>query len=80
MRSTEFWVLTPCSWDRPDVSEEYIAPIFRIEAINQQTQAASRIGLFFDFEDGTDMFLRNIGLFSEPHSIIAPKTLFVMCL
>jgi hypothetical protein len=42
-----------------DVSEEYIASIFRIEEIIC-FHAAFLLGLFFGSEDEGDMFLRNV--------------------
>jgi hypothetical protein len=56
-----------------DVSEEHIASIFRdeeyadqetsVKAGGQQgcSHSGSFLGLFFDPEDGGDMFLRNVG-------------------
>jgi hypothetical protein len=38
-----------------DVSEEHIASIFRVEKDEQENS------LFFDPEDGGDMFLRYVG-------------------
>jgi hypothetical protein len=40
-----------------DVSEEHIASIFRATCFH----AGFLLGLFFDPEDGVDMFLRNVG-------------------
>jgi hypothetical protein len=48
-----------------DVSEEYIASIFRIEEYakpdDSTLQADHLLGLFFGPDDGGDMFLRNVG-------------------
>jgi hypothetical protein len=51
-----------------NVSEEYVASIFKGEEETSMKQAAPSclmmfflIGLFFNFEDGGDMFLGNIG-------------------
>jgi hypothetical protein len=54
-----------------DVLEEHIASIFRVEeyaeqetsvkAGGEQSSAGFLLGLFFDPEDGGDMFLRNVG-------------------
>jgi hypothetical protein len=52
--------------------EEHIAPIFRVEKYAEQDitmktggkqvfHAGILIGMFFDSEDGDDMFLRNVG-------------------
>jgi hypothetical protein len=50
-----------------EVSEEHIASIFRVEEISSaRNQQASRWQAefwtyFFDPEDGSDMFLQNVG-------------------
>jgi hypothetical protein len=47
------------------LSEEYVASIFRIEEQMKQETSVRKVGsrylLFFDPEDGDDMFLRNVG-------------------
>jgi hypothetical protein len=45
-----------------DVSEEHIVSIFRVEHI------------FFDPEDGGDMFLRNIGWHSTDYTVLYPRS------
>jgi hypothetical protein len=35
-------------------------------------QAGILHGLFFDPEDGRDMFLRNVGLFSTDYTVLYP--------
>jgi hypothetical protein len=42
------------------VSEEHVASIFRVEQAEQDTSVKA-CGLFFDTENGSDMFLRNVG-------------------
>jgi hypothetical protein len=48
-----------------DVSEEHIASIFRIEEASTCFQAGFLHGLFFDPEDGGEIFLRNVGRVSK---------------
>jgi hypothetical protein len=60
-KSTIFWDITPCSLFSADVSEEHIASIFSRALLATCFQAGFRLGLFFDPEDGGDMFLRNVG-------------------
>jgi hypothetical protein len=47
-----------------DASKEYVASIFRVEEqaalISTCFQAGFLLSLFFDPEDGGDMFLRNV--------------------
>jgi hypothetical protein len=40
-KNTVFWTVMLCSADRPDVSEEHITSIFRVEEIAKKKQAAS---------------------------------------
>jgi hypothetical protein len=62
MKSTTFWDITPCSpLSVNRLSEEHIAFIFRVENISSaRNQLASRT-FSNDREDGSDMFLRNVG-------------------
>jgi hypothetical protein len=56
-----------------DVSEEHTAFIFRVKEYEQALLATCfhpgfLLGLFFDLEDGGDMFLRNIGWHSTDYT------------
>jgi hypothetical protein len=45
-----------------DISEEYVASIFRVEEqAYYLLHAGFLLGLVFDLEDGGEMFLRNLG-------------------
>jgi hypothetical protein len=58
-------------WKSTDVAEEHVASIFRVEEwAKQETglallatnfHAGFLLGLSFEPEDGSDMFLRNVG-------------------
>jgi hypothetical protein len=66
------------------VSEEHIAFVIRVEerdeqkstvkAGGQQRLAGFLLGLFFDPEDGGNMFLRNVYLFSTDYTAFNPRT------
>jgi hypothetical protein len=57
MKCTIFWDITQCSPLKvSDVSEEHVACIFRVEA-ELCFHTGLLLGLFFDPEDGGDMFL-----------------------
>jgi hypothetical protein len=57
---------------RSGVSEEYIAFIFKDE-MRERKESSKKLasifglllGLLFDHEDGSDIFLRNVGLFPK---------------
>jgi hypothetical protein len=56
MKSTVFWDLIPCrALKFTNVSAGYTASTFRVE--EQAKQAASKLGLLLDPEDGGNMFL-----------------------
>jgi hypothetical protein len=60
MRSKVLWIVTLCSFGG-------ISSIFRVSKPSkekkQPTVASSLSGLLFDTEDGSNMFLQNVGLF-----------------
>jgi hypothetical protein len=53
-----------------DISEEYIASIFRVEVFATCLHAGLLFGLFFDPEVGCDMFLRNFGSHSTDYTAL----------
>jgi hypothetical protein len=65
----------------PDVSEEHIVSIFRVEGLNQarnqfslpQASAGFLLGLLFKAEDGGYMFVRNVGLLSIDRTALYPR-------
>jgi hypothetical protein len=54
--STVFWVVTPCTAEKPEVSEEYIASIFKVEEYAKQETISFRITLYYSPEDRTYNF------------------------
>jgi hypothetical protein len=66
------WIVIPYSSEKTDVSEEQLAPILRIEEYAKQESkkkteglilAGCLLGFLSDPDDGSNMFLRDIGLF-----------------
>jgi hypothetical protein len=65
MKSTIFWHITPSSPKKAtDFSEEHIATCFH---------AGFLLGLFFDTENGGEMFLRNVGCLSTDYMALYPR-------
>jgi hypothetical protein len=72
----------PCNLEKPDVSEEHMAPIVRAEAWTKKEtskkQAASRdgslLGLLFNLTDGGFIFLLNVGIFPNYTTLQARRT------
>jgi hypothetical protein len=66
-----------------DVSEEHIASIFRVKKSGGKVftcfHAGILLSLFFDPEDGGDMFLRNFGFtFNGLQGVISQKLILLI--
>jgi hypothetical protein len=68
MKRITFWFVLPCSWWKPDVAEEYIASIFRVDQEANQgicllpASASFSLVVILDAEDGGGAFISNIEL------------------
>jgi hypothetical protein len=68
MNSSIFYNITPCSPLKD--SQERVASIFKVD--DHLLDASLLLGLFFDPEDGGDMFLRNGGRISMGYMMSYP--------
>jgi hypothetical protein len=80
MKSTLFWDLMPCSPLKVNrrfggtwlpYSDSRNKPARNQSEVRWQAEFLH--GLFFDIEDGGDMFLRNVGLLPEDHTALYPR-------
>jgi hypothetical protein len=72
MKNSIFWDITPRSLLKStDVSEEHVASI--LSSACYLLRAGFLRGLFFDPEDGGDMFLRNVGSISMDYKASYPR-------
>jgi hypothetical protein len=65
MRSTIFSVINPCISDSPNFLPNISLPSSRLRSTLASASACFLLGLLFDPEDEDDLFLRNVGLFSN---------------
>jgi hypothetical protein len=77
LKSTVFWVVTPCSSDRtPTFWWNTLPPISGLKSKPHKKTAEagnrlSLLGLLFDLDDGENMFLQNMGLCLN-HMVLQP--------
>jgi hypothetical protein len=64
MKSSIFWDITPCSPLKDNRYEEHVASKFRFEDV---------LGLFFDSEDGSDMYPLNTDRLSTAYVVLRPR-------
>jgi hypothetical protein len=67
MKISTFWDITPCNpLTLTEVSEEYVA------LLSTCLHVGFLLSLFFDPEDGGDMFLRKVSLLATDNMVLYP--------
>jgi hypothetical protein len=73
MKSTIFWDIKPCS---PLRVNRRFGGTYRLHMLATCFHAGFLLSLYFDPEDGRNMFLRNLGWFSTDYTALYPRRLY----
>jgi hypothetical protein len=71
MKSTIFWDITPCSPLK--VNRRFGGKCYLYRQGRRIIQAGFLLGFVFDHEDGSDIFLRNVGWLSTDYTALYPR-------